>query len=296
MRKFEPLLVAVLCLAIGWYYLWTVRSNGDMPRFGREQSDYFNLLIDGWLDGQLHLKVEVPEALLKLADPYDPKLRPPGLAHHDASLYRGKYYIYFGVGPVVTLMLPYRLLTGLDLPLAVAVLAFVYGGFLVSVALWLAIRRRYFPASGVSTVMAGIIALGFASVAPVLLRRPHMWELPIAAAYAFTMLTMLCVFLSLHSRRRAMWFAGAGLALGLAIASRPSYLLASPLLAVPLAWWWREERRLPWRVALVAAAPLAVIGSLMALHNYLRFDHPLQFGQAYQLSHCLLYTSPSPRD
>ena len=307
----ERVLVAALCAAVGWFYVWTVRSSGDPWRFGLEQRDYYNLLIDGWLDGQLHLKVEVPEALLKIKDPYDPTQRPPGLALHDASFFRGKYYVYFGAAPVVTLMLPFRLLAGIDLPLAVAVLVFVFGGFLASVALLLEVRRRYFPEAGAGIVASGILAVGLAGLGPVLLRRPHMWELPIGAGSFFALLALFCVWRSLHRagpalvrvlgdrpdgppgagpllpadrRSRAWWFAGAGLCLGWAIASRPTYLIAGPMLAVPLIVWWREERRLPWSPLLAALVPLLLIGSAMAWHNHARFGHPLQFGQAYQFS------------
>ena len=294
-RRFERVLIVALCAAVGWFYFWTARSNGDRWKFGREQKDYYNLLIDGYLDGQLHMKVEVPPELLQLKDPYDPTLRPPDLGLHDASFYKGKYYVYFGVAPVVVLMLPFRLITGFDLPLAVATIIFIYGGFLASVGIWLALRRRYFPKTNALVVLAFIPVLGLASLGPVLLRRPHMWEMPISAGYCFAMLTLLCVWRSLQVERRASgvslvttarawWFSGAGLCLGLAIGSRPTYLLAGPLLAMPLLWWWRAERRFPWRATLGAVVPLAMIGAALAWHNYARFDDPLQFGQAYQFS------------
>ncbi|MBI5689423.1 MAG: hypothetical protein HZC55_04945 [Verrucomicrobia bacterium] len=294
LSRLERVLVVAICVAIGWFYVWTVRSSGDPWKFGLEQRDYYNLLIDGWLDGQLHLKVEVPEALGRLKDPYDPAQRPPGLALHDATFYRGRYYLYFGTAPVLVLMLPFRLWTGIDLPLPVATLVFALGGFLTAVALWLAVRRRYFAGSGTGVLIGGILVLGLAGLWPVLLRRPHMWELPIAAGACFALLSLGCAWRSLHvarsqgtwrrHRQRAWWFGGAGLALGLAIASRPTYLLASPFLAVPLLAWWRSERQLPWRPLLSALVPLAIICGAMAWHNYARFEHPLQFGQAYQLS------------
>ncbi|MDO8539149.1 MAG: hypothetical protein Q7S40_01805 [Opitutaceae bacterium] len=305
--------LALLCVAIGGFYLWTVRSNGNAWKFGQEQRDYYNLLIDGWLDGHLHLKVDVPAALLQLPDPYDPKARPSGLGLHDASFYRGKYYLYFGAGPVVTLMLPFRVLTRVDLPLPLAVLIFVYVGFLASAATFLAIRRRYFPETGVLIASLGVISLGLAALGPVLLRRPDMWELPIGAGYAFAMLSLLCLWHSLHPRthgsdgfaaahgqssavmpsrqfrrtekkRRAKWLAAAALCLALAIASRPTYLVALPMLAVPLLAWWRGDRRLPWASAFAAAAPLVLIGTLMAWHNQARFGNAFEFGQAYQFS------------
>ena len=284
MKRAERWLVVVACAAVGWFYFWTVESNGEPWNFGEEQRDYYNLLIDGYLDGQLHMKVEVPQQLLALKDPYDPNLRPAGLGMHDASFYKGKYYVYFGAAPLVVLMLPFRLLTGTDLPLGITTLVFVYGGFLASAVLLLAVRRRHFREASTVAVLMGVMILGFAALGPVLLRRPNMWELPIGAGYCFAMIMLGAIWCSLHSVRRNPWFAAAGLALGLAIASRPTYLIASPLLAVPLFHWWWSERRIPWRSALCAGVPLAAIGLLMAGHNYARFDDPLQFGQAYQLS------------
>lgn len=286
-RRLEAVLLALVCLALAWFYVWSSRSNNERWKYGREQRDYFNLAIDGWLDGHLYLKVDVQPEMLALADPYDPATRPPGIGLHDASFYKGKYYVYFGMAPVVVLMLPYRLITGVDLPLAVAVIIFAYGGFFAMSALWLDIRRRYFPGTGTAVSVLMVFTLGLVNLGPVLIRRPHMWELPIGAGYCFAMLMLLCLWRSLHAevvRKRARWFGAAGLMLGLAIASRPTYLLASPLLFLPLALWWREARRLPWRPAWSAFIPLAFVGAAMAWHNYARFGDPLQFGQAYQLS------------
>lgn len=199
-RRIHTWAVALLGLVVLGFHYWTVRSTAMPWRFGQEQRDYYNLLIDGWLAGQLHLKVEVPDALLQLADPYDPKARPPGLALHDASFHRGKYYLYFGAGPVVTLMLPFRVLTGTDLPLPLAVLIFTAAGFLLSVAVFLAIRRRYFSGTSWFVSAAAVLGLGVAALLPVLLRRPQIWELPIAAGYCFAMATLLALWRSLHAR------------------------------------------------------------------------------------------------
>ena len=285
--------LAGVCALIGWFYGWTARPEGVSWNFGQRQTDYYNLLVDGFLDGHLYMKVEVPAVLLTLADPYNPATRPPGIALHDASMYQGRYYIYFGAAPVVTLLLPFRVLTGgVALPLPAAVLVFTYAGFLVSAGILLGMRRRYFPEAGPGMVMIWVVALGTASMGPLLVLRGSIWELPMSSGYFYVMVALGCVWRAVHAERRALgWMAGAGLSLGLAVASRPTYLFASGLLVVPVLWQgWRvrAEGRARWRKvatwALAGAVPLGAVGLAMAWYNFARFGSPTEFGVAYQFS------------
>src|ERR1035438_2785461 len=60
---------------------------------------------------------------------------------HDASLYHGKYYLYFGPTPALVLFLPYKVLTGSHLPSSVAVALFCTGGFACSCALFFLLAK-----------------------------------------------------------------------------------------------------------------------------------------------------------
>ncbi len=290
----ERVWVVAACSLIVWFYGWTTRSEGVTWNFGGRQTDYYNLLVDGFLDGHLYMKVEVPEELLKLDDPYNPANRPPGVALHDASMYRGRYYIYFGTAPVVTLVLPFRVLTGgTALPLPAAVAIFTCAGFFASVGLFTAIRRRYFPDTGTAMMVLGVLALGTVSMGPLLVLRGSIWELPLSSGYFYAMVALLCVWRSVHAEGRAAgwWFAGAGLSLGLAVASRPTYLFAGGMMAVPALWWiWgaRGTGRVGWSTVakrvLAGALPLGAVGLAMAWYNYARFGSPTEFGVKYQFS------------
>jgi hypothetical protein len=293
-RLARGLTIALLVAVIG-FDVWTVRSGRKIWNFGEPQTDYYNLLVDGFLDGQLSLKAEVPQALLDSADPYDPAKRPPGLAKHDASLYHGKYYLYFGAVPAVTLLLPFKVLTGWAMPLQLAIIIFVGAGFLVSVGLWWQVRRTYFATVSVWLDPAVVLALGVASLGPVLLRRANVWETPISSGYFFAMLASFCLFRCLHSERRAAaWLAGAGLGFGLAVGSRPTYFFATSALAVPLLWWWWRGRQAKfwrwvpdggwWGRVAAGVLPLAAIGVALAWYNYARFGNVFEFGVSYELS------------
>ena len=100
-----------------------------------------------------------------------------------------------------------------------------------------------------------MLALGGGSHLLALLRRPLVWELPIAAAYAFAMLSLAAVYAALHGRRPVLAMAGAGLSLGLAVASRPTWIFGAVML-VPALWTLRElpQTRERWRRAAVSAA------------------------------------------
>jgi hypothetical protein len=284
MRKtWEHALVAAAMAAVLWYFAWAVVSNGGLADWGDQ--DYYRQQVRGWRSGTLALAVQPTPELLALPDPYDPRQNAPHRLG-DASLFQGRYYLYFGAAPALTLMLPVTVLTGWEMPTGAAVLVFCSVAFLTASGLWLAIRRRYFPESAVLVAPLGVLALGFGTHLLALAQRAMFWELPIAAGLAFTLLALAAVFCALHGPRPERAMAWAGLALALAVASRPTCLLAAPLLLAPLWHAWREgdPARPWWRLALAAAVPLAVCGLAVMAHNFARFGNPFEFGQHYQLS------------
>ena len=93
--------------------------------------------------GHACLKIQPDPQLLALSDPYDPDAN-QGYRLLDASLYRGRYYIYFGVVPFVTLLVPWFKITGTFFPGAAAVLLYSAIGLTAyGFALWLVWRRWY---------------------------------------------------------------------------------------------------------------------------------------------------------
>lgn len=282
-RRLEHVLTAAALVAVVWFYYWTVAANSGFESWG--DMDYYRLLVRGWKKGQLSLdKAPAPE-LLALADPYDPQQNGP-YKLGDASLYRGKYYIYFGPSPALTLMLPYSVLTGRELTTGGAVFVFCSVAFLAASVLWLSIRRRYFPASTFLLAPLGVLLLGFGTHVLSLAQRPMMWELPISSGIALTTLAALAAYTAIHGRRPVLSLAVAGLLLGLAVGARPTCLFASVLLLAPLwhAWRARDPQRNVWRMAFAAAAAVGVCGLAIMAHNYARFENPLEWGQNHQLS------------
>lgn len=285
-------------ILVAWYYAWTNDPTAASWRIHGPQSDYYNVLIHGFLKGHLYMDAPVAKELKACPNPWDPTVRGPNVPIlQDATYYNGRYYLYYGVAPL-TLMLPFRLITGADMPLSLAALCFAAGGLLVSLILWEAIRKRYFPEVRAWVGWAAVLILGVASPMPVLLRRTLVYELPIASGCFFSMSALLSLYWSIHSQRsRLAWLVVASVCLGLAVASRLTFLFTMPILLIPVWVAWREQDRrgfsnLPFRTLAAAVVPIASIGALMALYNYERFGQLTEFGTKYQVAEMFNLMNP----
>jgi hypothetical protein len=287
----ERVLLGAVLLVIAWFYLWTIDPEGTMVAFTRQSGDYYALLTRGFMRGHLSLEVPADPFLATLKNPWDPAQR-AGHGMHDATYYRGRYFLYFGVTPALILFLPLRLLTGMFINQDLAVALFAWAGVAASIWLLAAVRRRYFPTASAWVMLGGALALGLANMVPALLRRPGVWEVPIACGFACFMLALAALFQALQAQRSALWAAWSSLLLGLAVGARPIYLLACAAWVLPLGMWAQEAggwgacwRVAAWRRRLLAVMlPAGLIGVGLAVYNYERFGSLLEFGQRYQMS------------
>lgn len=276
--------VVLAILFVAWFYWWTVLTTGEDIRIDGPKRDYYNLLVDGFQRGHLWMEAKPDPELLKLP----PEARPgdaPFLL--DASLYRDRYYLYFGVVPAVLIFWPFTALTGHDLPVALAAFALALAALTVSLAWWREMRRRFFPTLGVSWDVLAVLAFGFCTVMPSTLRRPLFYEVAIAAGWVFGALMLWALGRAMWRPRPARWLVAAGVACGLAIGSRAN-LAPVALLTLTLGAWLTARsqgggaRRAVACVAL-AAAGAAPIGAGLAGYNYARFGSVVEFGHSYQL-------------
>lgn len=275
-------LVLAICCRI---YLH-LAANEQLGLFTSSAYSYHSQLAEAFRHGQLSLLNKPKPELLALPDPYVPELNRP-YRMHDASLYRGKYYLYFGPTPALVLNLPVRWLTGYYPSDATELFLFLTAGLAAWLTIFYLAIRAWFPGISLVWTLLGGLALGMCSTGPFVLARPAVYEVCLACAYCFTAVCFLCLTKALTAGPSWRNLLAAGVALSLAIGSRPPALLIAPIVMAALLWRfsregtrWRDQLRrlLPF------AIPLAVTGGLLAAYNYLRFDNPLQFGNTYQLA------------
>ena len=276
------------------FYLWTATSNYKPFQFSIDgvynaSETLYVDLAEAFLQGRLSLLVEPSRELLSLQDPYDPEQNKK-LRLHDASLYRGHYYLYFGPAPVFTTFIPWRLMTGKPMPHNLAASIFAAGGFVFSVLLLMIIVRGTGLKVSYQAMMIALLLLGICNTVPLILRGPFMYEVASLSAYFWSMMSLFFIFSFLCLDNRKIIYLGfSSLCFGLAVASRFSYVYGVVIFLVPL-WEYLdrhakiEESFKKMAVPVLAIGmPLVGIIGMLLLYNYFRFDDFLEFGLTYQL-------------
>lgn len=273
---------APMCLNPFW-------SGHDLDSYHQEYQELAEALLEG------HLNVHTDEdvsALLAMENPYDLSAREAlGISYHwDHVFYNGKYYIYFGIVPVLVLFLPYRLLTGHALVSWVG--AAVFAAF--AVAALFALTYKLFQKLNARPPLAVAALLPSALCIVTLwygVKYPELYCTANLSGLCFVLWSVYFLFDAFYFRAEApLWEVAAGALCGaLVFGCRPPIGLGELLFAPLIVDFIQERlRRKNYRSicsrALAFAVPYLTVAALLMLYNYVRFGNPLEFGQSYQLT------------
>ncbi len=283
--------VGLSLLLCAWLYFGLALRYPSTAFSRNGEGDYYSLLTSGFRSGHLYVALEPHPSLLTLADPYDPVANAPYRVH-DMSLWKGKYYLYFGVTPVMVVFWPMKALTGVYPTEPFAVALFTFGAVVGSLAIFLALRRRYFPGAPGWVVVLGALCIEFANPLVLLNQGAQFYQVPISAASFFQALMLGALYRALHSPRRDwLWLGAASVAFGLTMGSRPNFIPGGFLLAIAVAWigWLQPSARkrdfiTQRNLVLATFGPAFAIGVGLLLYNWLRFGKASEFGMNYQLA------------
>jgi len=257
-----------------------------------DRNDFHNLVADALVHRQVALTIKPPPGLLELKQPYDPVANAPyrGQGLHDLSLYKGKLYAFYGPAPAVLLFIPFRLLRVGELSPTLAGLVFCTLGFAFSILLFRKLARLFFGDLPTWMDCFAILGLGLAIPAPFIIYIGRAYEVSIACAYflLFAGLYFLVSGLLSNTRARLPFLALGSAGLASTVGARPNFIVAALFIAVAIVLVVRGSRTEPRRerIQQVAAivVPYVIIGALLALYNFARFDALTEFGARYQLT------------
>lgn len=284
----------VVCAAV-LVILSCVLPMGLSPKYNGEEPEHRNqyeLITEAFLAGQLHFQYDyIDHRLLQMENPYDAEARERlGVYYYwDHAFYNGRYYMYFGVVPVLLAFMPYRLLTGTALS-GYHVTQLFAGIYIAGIfALFWLLGRRFFRQIPLALYLLLCTAVSYLSLWNAI-ATPQLYAMTIVCALALAVWSLYCFARAvwcIKSDNRAIACAALGSLLGaLVFGCRPtvgfSNLLALPLLCVFLKAH-RPSPRLFLKL-LLAALPYALVAAGLMAYNWVRFENPFEFGQAYQMT------------
>ena len=270
------LVVYVWFISLGLWTTWPARST------------YYSLLAQGFLNHELSLPVEPSKKLLALPNPYDPAQHMSVEAPLDFSLYKGKFYLYWG--PVPALILAgFKLLIPKDLPDLYLVFGFLCGLFLLQTQLALRIWERYFQNLPKWILVMFLFLAGLSVPSVWMLGRAEIYEAAITGGQFFFMAGFSAAFSAVTKTDSADFkLSLAGIFWSLAIGTRLTLILpiAFLMLVVIYKLWMNDPSNLRTllRKALKLGAPMIIGLALLAWYNWARFGSLSETGFTYQLA------------
>lgn len=292
-------------VVISAFYLhtsWHSDPNSEMgsfkPEVTSEARGYYDLLAQNLAKGQLDLGIYCND-MNWCPDPYDITKRKYGWYLTDTCYYQGKYYLYFGITPVLTVILPFYVITGKFLPSPITIwifctLAFAFSAGIVQALIRIARKdasqnpKGFEVPNSVSENFIHItfISLGMGGFLPFILNKPHIYEIAQASGLAFSMMGiyfLLVGWLQSRSRLSYLWFALSGLCLAMAVGGRPTCIFCAIIAGAGFLQIFIQKKL---RVLHVVSflIPYGLYGAMLAYYNYLRFDSYFEFGYHYLLN------------
>ena len=234
---------------------------------------------------------DAEEALLAVKNPYDTiALQAAGIGYRaDYAYYNGKYYVYFGIVPVLLLYLPYYLLTGGALQNYVAVFVF-FAGFIIAAAGFVyELMKRYFKEQPFYLWAVGTGMLVGSYSMFYLLIRPDLYHVPIIASAMFATGGLWLYLAGLNRPKKAVeLYAFGSFCMALTAGCRPQFILFAAL-AVVLFWervFVKRElfSKKGWRQTAALVVPYVLIAAGLMAYNAQRFGSPFDFGASYSMT------------
>ncbi len=277
------LTILACILPMGKLPLW----NGEIPGHRNQ----YELITEAILDGRISFDYGDEDSLANLKNPYDPQERKDSKVyyHWDHAYYKGNYYMYFGIVPVFLSFLPYRVITGQPLTTYHATQFFVALAIAGIYALFYLLRRLFFKELPLSLYIIFSATFSIMSVW-YSCAEPALYCTAITAAIALEVWSLYFFVRAVFSEtaeNRQILLAGIGALLGaLVFGCRPPIALAN-IIVLPLLFVFLRKKQLTGKrlgKLVLAALPYVVVGVALMIYNYVRFENPFEFGQAYQLT------------
>lgn len=246
------------------------------------------------VNGKIELLEEPSEELKAMDNPYDSEKRDnEGVPYlYDVAYYDGHYYNYFGIAPILTLILPFRLITGNYLPTCIFNILYIVIAVFALYGLYKKLVDKYIKKISLYNFYLGFYAILFASNIFTLFRGMK-YDIVIASGIAFLLIALnLSLSIYKNPKFKILKLILLGITTALVVLSKPN-LIIYYLLILFFVLCAMKDKMIKDKIKDLSfvAVPLGVLAIFQMWLNYVRFDSILEFGAQYQLSGLNVTTS-----
>lgn len=291
-NKLQLLVIIYVTILAIWLVYWI--TDTSLIKTEDKTNDYITpymgQAVDMVLDGKVYLAQEPSKELMNLSNPYDSTLRVAENVSSvwDMAYYNGKYYVYFGILPILTVMAPYKLITGNYMELNTVVFIFATLTIIFMIKTIMLIFRRWFKNVPFKFLILFIVAVISGGLIMWICRRPITYEVAIISGYYLVMQGIFFILKAIEKEKiNYIYMCLSCLSLALAVACRPNLLIASLLIVPVLLKIFInnvKNKKDILKNILVVAIPYGIVGISLMIYNYVRFDSIFEFGAQYQIT------------
>jgi len=305
-KKYKIGVIAVLCAAL-LFSVFILLASSDGARMPdtpypfttvKDTSDPYMFVFDAFRHGSSSLGITPDPKLAALGNQvYSQGARENAgaFALHDYVFYEGKYYVYFGVAPVLFVYYPYYFFTGsvpaankVTFVFAVLCAVFFLGAFIE-------LLKTFCRKANLMLLLAVYLAILFGSLVFMLQLFAYRYEIAHLGGYLFLAASIMFAFKAFNVTQNSgekksalvyLFLAGAAfISIGLA---RPNVFIVAFAFLLPVALKILSDKNRTRSYKISAAAsfliPVAAGLSFIFWYNFARFGSIFEFGEAYQLT------------
>ena len=296
---FQMCSIAVLIILISGFCYWTVISSytgsdlsiTEQKAALNENYQQYNKLVDALMVPRYALLDNPHHYLEKDGDPYDMQLRERRQYDYlwDTAYYNKQYFVYFGVVPAVAVLLPYKMITGLDLDLDYPILGFSIIFIIGIYGVYSQIIKRWFKNISFALYWNGLLLILTSLNLTWCLRRTLVYELAITSGICFAVWGIFFILLTgKESPLRFVYFFLSGACTALSVGCRPTQVFISLIVFTLAFLQFRATGKILTKRNIISIIlfiiPYAAAALALMKYNYERFDDPFEFGITYQLT------------
>lgn len=262
------------------------------------KEDSILMQTESIINGQIKLMEEPSKELKEMKNPYDSIVRDETVVPYlyDVAYYNGSYYNYFGIAPILTSILPFRIITGRYTHTYLFNMIYIFIAVISLYFLYKKLVKKYIEKISLCNFYLGFYAILFASNIFTLLRGQK-YDIVISSACAFLLLSLnLALSIYENNKFKYLKLILLGITTALIVLSKPNFIVYY-LLILFLIILSMKEKTLKEKIkdSIFILVPLVIFAIFQMILNYVRFDNILEFGAKYQLTgfnmqYCMMIT------